>query len=82
MYQHIQIHFGIFQFKLTLETFYSVLKLDYHFGFTETREVILSLHTSSFSPKNRICVALIHLRDVLGDYREARKVMKSLELNG
>lgn len=33
MYQHTQINFGVFQFKLTLEAFYSVLKLDYCFGF-------------------------------------------------
>lgn len=55
MYQHIQINFGVFLFKLTLEAFYSVLKQDYHFGFIETPEVILSLHINSFSPEQNMC---------------------------
>lgn len=43
--------FCVFQFKLTLKVFYTVLKTHYRFGCIETYVVILSLHTKSFSPR-------------------------------
>lgn len=46
--------FYVFQFKLTLEAFYSVLKTNYPFGYKETWVVILSLHTEAFSPREQV----------------------------
>lgn len=43
--------FYVFQFKLTLEVFYSILKTNYPFGYKETCVVILTLHTKTFSPR-------------------------------
>lgn len=73
----------VFQFWLMLEAL-SVLKIGYPFGCMETYKVILCWPTKSFSPRAgyRAHIYSASWEDVLGDFREARKVTKGLGPNG